>query len=58
MSATAYLHVETVAARLGVIYREIKRGKLPATKIGRLTRISETQLAEYLEKQQTGSVNA
>ena len=53
---TTFLRVETVAARLDVspnaIYREIRRGALKAIHIGRVIRVSEESLTEYLNRPQ------
>jgi excisionase family DNA binding protein len=46
-----YLTVEQVAKRFGVnvttVYRLVKRGKLPAFKIGNQWRFSEARLEEW-----------
>jgi excisionase family DNA binding protein len=47
----AYLTVEDVAKRFGVdvstVYRLVKRGKLPAFKVGSQWRFSEARLEEW-----------
>ena len=49
------LTISQVAQRVGIsvrtVRREIRKGRLPATKLGyRTVRVSETDLAIYLEK--------
>jgi len=50
--AESYLTVEEVARRFGVnvttVYRLVKRGKLPAFKIGSQWRFSEHRLEEWV----------
>ena len=47
-----YLRIEEVARRFGVntttIYRLVKQGKLPAFKVGKQWRFSETRLEEWV----------
>ena len=47
-----FLTVEEVAERFGVnvttVYRLVKRGKLPAFKVGNQWRFSETRLEEWV----------
>ena len=47
-----FLTVEDVAQRFGVnvttVYRLVKRGKLPAFKVGNQWRFSETRLEEWV----------
>ena len=49
-----YFSAETVAERLSISIRTvrsyIKNGKLPSVKIGKLRRISEADLEEFIEK--------
>ena len=49
-----YFSAETVAERLSISIRTvrsyIKNGKLPSFKIGKLRRISEADLEEFIEK--------
>jgi len=49
-----YLSAQTVAERLSIsvktVRRYLKTGKLPSIKIGKLRRISEDDLAEFIEK--------
>jgi excisionase family DNA binding protein len=49
-----YLSAQIVAERLVIsiktVRRYIKNGKLPSIKIGKLRRISEADLAEFIEK--------
>jgi excisionase family DNA binding protein len=48
----SYLTVDDVAKRFGVdvstVYRLVKRGKLPAFKLGSQWRISEARLEEWV----------
>ena len=48
----SFLTVEEVARRFGVnvttVYRLVKRGKLPAFKVGNQWRFSETRLEEWV----------
>lgn len=55
MDTDSTLHrLEEIASRghlsLGFIRREIARGELEVVRIGRLVRVSETALREYLAK--------
>lgn len=54
-----WYRAQEVAAMLGVspmtIFREIHRGRLQATRVGRLVRIEAKHLSEYLESQKIGS---
>jgi len=49
-----YFSAQTVAERLSISIRTvrsyIKNGKLPSVKIGKLRRISEADLEEFIEK--------
>jgi excisionase family DNA binding protein len=49
-----YLSAETVAERLSIscktVRRYLKSGKLPSIKLGKLRRISEADLEEFIEK--------
>jgi excisionase family DNA binding protein len=49
-----FMKVKDIAERLNVtgktVYREIAHGKLQAVKIGRVTRIDEEALFEYLNR--------
>jgi excisionase family DNA binding protein len=49
-----YLSAQIVAERLAIscktVRRYLKNGKLPSVKIGKLRRISEADLAEFIEK--------
>lgn len=52
------LKVEEVARRLnvsvGMVYREIKQGRLKAVRIGsRMLRVKEEDLADYIRRQET-----
>jgi excisionase family DNA binding protein len=53
----AYYSLEDVAARLDVnyqlIYRLVRDGELPSTKIGRVYRVSHEDLTAYLERNRT-----
>ncbi|MBI2095335.1 MAG: helix-turn-helix domain-containing protein [Candidatus Omnitrophica bacterium] len=57
MKKSAYLSIQEVAERFGVnittVYRLVKRGKLPAFKIGNQWRFSESQLEEWVADQVT-----
>lgn len=60
MQPTIYYTVEEVADSLRVdpafIYREIKRGHLPAIRIGgRVLRVAQADLRAYLLRQRTGT---
>ena len=52
MPAQPYLTVEEVAKRFGVnvttVYRLVKRGRLPAFKVGNQWRFSEARLEEWV----------
>ena len=52
MPAKPYLRVEDVAERFGVnvttVYRLVKRGRLPAFKVGNQWRFSEARLEEWV----------
>ncbi len=49
-----YLTAEEVAKQLKInqitVYRMIKRGEIPATKFGKIWRVSSKQLAKLFEK--------
>ena len=51
--------VEEVADLLGVnyqlIYRQVREGKLPALRVGRIYRIKKADLEAYLERNTTGA---
>lgn len=51
---TGYMSLEEVADMLGVtyqlIYRLVRAGELPAVRLGKLYRVSRTDLEHYLEK--------
>jgi excisionase family DNA binding protein len=51
-SQKAYLNVQDVAKRFGVnvttVYRLVEQGKLPAFKVGKQWRFSETRLDEWI----------
>lgn len=53
MAEQPYLTIEEVAKRFGVnvttVYRLVKRGKLPAFKIGNQWRFSQMRLQEWVE---------
>lgn len=53
MTETSYLTVEEVAERFGVnvttIYRLLRRGKLPAFKVGNQWRFSQRRLDQWVE---------
>jgi len=55
---TKYMTIEEVAELLGVtyqlIYRLVRSGELPAVRIGRVYRITGTDLDAFLEKTRTG----
>ncbi len=57
---TKYMTIEEVAELLGVtyqlIYRLVRSGELPAVRLGRVYRITGSDLDAYLEKTKTGSV--
>ena len=52
MTTPSYLTVEEVAKQFGVnvttVYRLVKRGKLPAFKVGNQWRFSEARLEEWV----------
>ena len=54
-NASEYLSLEEVAEMLGVtyqlIYRLARSGELPAIRLGKLYRVSRTDLERYLERQ-------
>ena len=54
-----YLALEDVADMLGVnyqlIYRLVRSGELPAIKLGRIYRVTEEDLQDYLESKKTSS---
>ena len=54
---TKYMTIEEVADLLGVtyrlIYRLVRSGELPAVRVGRVYRITGTDLDAYLEKSKT-----
>ena len=54
-----YLSLEDVAKLLGVnyqlIYKLVRSGKLPAVRVGRVYRIIQTDLDEYLENSKISS---
>lgn len=54
MSNEEYKSLEEVAEMLGVtyqlIYRLVRSGELPAVRLGKLYRVSSSDLADYLER--------
>ena len=56
---TTYMTIEEVAELLGVnyqlIYRLVRSGELPAVRLGRVYRITGSDLDVYLEKTKMGS---
>ena len=60
MSEVEYMSLEEVADMLGVryqlIYRLVKAGELPAVRLGKLYRVSRTDLDAYLEHSKNAAV--
>ena len=58
----AFLSIEEVAALLDVnyqlIYKLVRDGEIPASRIGRVYRVSRADLEIYLANSKTASVNA
>ncbi len=54
-----FLSLEEVAEEMGVtyqlIYRLVRSGELPAARIGKLYRVSRSDLGEYLQQSKKGS---
>lgn len=52
------LHVEEVQAMLGIgrttVYEMIRRGDLPALRVGRLVRVPRSRLDEWITRNTTG----
>lgn len=54
-----FYSLEEVAELFGVnyqlIYKLVKTGELPSVRIGKMFRVSEVQLREYMDRQSSGS---
>ena len=61
-SGKAFFSIEEVADLLGVnyqlIYKLVRDGEIPASRIGRVYRVARTDLDLYLTQSKTASVNA
>jgi len=58
---TGYMSLEEVADMLGVtyqlIYRLVRAGELPAVRLGKLYRVSRTDLDRYLERNKNAAAS-